>query len=36
MDVKTLLSPEDALVDVRAPDKARLLQDLAGRAAAAL
>ncbi|MBV8565459.1 MAG: PTS sugar transporter subunit IIA [Methylobacteriaceae bacterium] len=36
MDVKTLLFPKDALVDVRAPDKARLLQDLAGHAAAAL
>jgi hypothetical protein len=26
--VKTLLSPDDALIDVRAPDKLRLLQDL--------
>jgi hypothetical protein len=28
VDVKTLLSPDDALVDVRAPNKLRLLQDL--------
>jgi PTS system nitrogen regulatory IIA component len=36
MDIKDLLSPNDALVDVRAADKGRLLQELAERAAAAL
>jgi PTS system nitrogen regulatory IIA component len=36
MDIKEFLSPSDALVDVRAPDKARLLQELARRAATAL
>jgi PTS system nitrogen regulatory IIA component len=36
MDIKEFLSPTDTLVDVRAPDKTRLLQDLARRAAATL
>jgi PTS system nitrogen regulatory IIA component len=36
MDIKDFLSPRDALVDVRAGDKTRLLQDLAERAAVAL
>ena len=36
MDIKEFLSPVDALVDVTAPDKARLLQELARRAAATL
>jgi PTS system nitrogen regulatory IIA component len=36
MDIKEFLAPTDTLVDVRASDKTRLLQDLARRAAAAL
>jgi len=36
MDIKDFLAPADAAIDVRAPDKARLLQELARRAAAAL
>jgi PTS system nitrogen regulatory IIA component len=36
MDVKDFLASADAAIDVRAPDKARLLQELARRAAAAL
>jgi nitrogen PTS system EIIA component len=36
MDIKEFLSPTDILVDVRASDKTRLLQELARRAAAAL
>ena len=36
MDIKDFLSPADALVDLRAPDKLRLLQDLSVRAAASL
>ena len=36
MDIKEFLSPVDALVDVTAPDKARLLQELARRASATL
>jgi nitrogen PTS system EIIA component len=36
MGIKEFLSPTDALVDVRASDKARLLQELARRAAATL
>jgi len=36
MDIKDFLSPGDAIVDVRLADKARLLQELAERAAAAL
>ena len=36
MDIKEFLSPADALVDVRVPDKARLLQELAHRAATTL
>jgi PTS system nitrogen regulatory IIA component len=36
MDIKDLLSPADVMVDVRAPDKSRLLYDLARRAADAL
>jgi nitrogen PTS system EIIA component len=36
MDIKDFLLPGDTLVNVRAPDKTHLLQDLAGRAAIAL
>jgi nitrogen PTS system EIIA component len=36
MEIKDFLSPDDALIKVRAPDKSRLLQDLAARAASAL
>jgi nitrogen PTS system EIIA component len=36
MQIRDFLSPGDALIKARAPDKARLLQDLAARAAAAL
>src|SRR5215831_15754100 len=36
MEIKDFLSPDDTLIKVRAPDKTRLLQDLAARAAAAL
>jgi nitrogen PTS system EIIA component len=36
MEIKDFLSPDDALVKIRAPDKTRLLQDLASRAASAL
>ena len=36
MHIKDFLSPSDALVDVRAADKDRLLQELAERAATAL
>jgi len=36
MEITDFLSPDDALIKVRAPDKARLLQDLAARAASAL
>jgi PTS system nitrogen regulatory IIA component len=36
MDIKEFLSPADALVDLRISDKARLLQELAHRAATAL
>ena len=36
MDIKDFLSPADVMVDVRAADKTRLLQDLARRAADAL
>jgi nitrogen PTS system EIIA component len=36
MNIKDFLSPTDALVDLRAPDKLRLLQDLSVRAAASL
>ena len=36
MDIREFLAPADTLVDLRAADKTRLLQDLAGRAAAAL
>jgi PTS system nitrogen regulatory IIA component len=35
MDIKHFLSEGDALVDVRAPDKTRLLKDLCARAAKA-
>jgi PTS system nitrogen regulatory IIA component len=35
MDIKSFLSPADVLMDVSAPDKARLLQKLADRAASA-
>jgi PTS system nitrogen regulatory IIA component len=36
MEIKDFLSPDNALTKVRAPDKTRLLQDLAARAASAL
>jgi PTS system nitrogen regulatory IIA component len=36
MDIKDFLSPDHALIDVRAADKAGLLQDLSSRAALAL
>jgi nitrogen PTS system EIIA component len=36
MDIKDFLAPAEAVIDVRAPDKARLLCDLARHAAAAL
>jgi PTS system nitrogen regulatory IIA component len=36
MEITDFLSPGDALIKARAPDKTRLLQDLAARAAAAL
>jgi PTS system nitrogen regulatory IIA component len=36
MDIKEFLSPADALVDVRVSDKARLLRELACRAATTL
>jgi nitrogen PTS system EIIA component len=36
MEIKEFLSPGDTLVDVRASDKTRLLQQLAHRAAASL
>ena len=36
MDIKDFLSPADVLLDVRAADKVRLLQDLSKRGAAAL
>jgi PTS system nitrogen regulatory IIA component len=36
MDIKDFLSPDHALIDVRASDKAALLQDLSSRAALAL
>jgi PTS system nitrogen regulatory IIA component len=36
MKIENFLSPTDALVDVRAPDRARLIQELAARAAAGL
>ena len=36
MDIKDFLLPTDALIKVRVPDKTRLLQELAARAAAAL
>jgi PTS system nitrogen regulatory IIA component len=36
MEIKDFLSPDDALIKSRAPDKTRLLQDLASRAASAL
>lgn len=36
MEIKDFLSPDDALIKIRAPDKTRLLQDLASRAASAL
>jgi nitrogen PTS system EIIA component len=36
MEIRDFLSPDDALLKVRAPDKTRLLQDLAARAASAL
>jgi Phosphoenolpyruvate-dependent sugar phosphotransferase system, EIIA 2 len=36
MDIQEFLSPGDTLVDVRASDKTRLLQELAHRAAATL
>lgn len=36
MEIRDFLSSENALINVRAPDKTRLLQDLAVRAATAL
>src|SRR5713101_453735 len=36
MDIQDFLSPADAIVDVRAPDKVRLLRELSSRAASAL
>jgi PTS system nitrogen regulatory IIA component len=36
MEIRDILAPGDALIKARAPDKTRLLQDLAARAAAAL
>jgi nitrogen PTS system EIIA component len=36
MEITDFLSPADAMIKVRAPDKTRLLQDLAARAAAVL
>ena len=36
MEIKDFLSPDDALVKIRAPDKTRLLQELATRAASVL
>jgi PTS system nitrogen regulatory IIA component len=36
MEIRDFLSPDDAMNNVRAPDKTHLLQDLAARAAAAL
>jgi nitrogen PTS system EIIA component len=36
MEIRDFLSPDDALMKVRAADKTRLLQDLAARAASAL
>jgi PTS system nitrogen regulatory IIA component len=36
MKIEDLLSQEDAVVDLRAPDKAGLIQDLAARAALSL
>ncbi len=36
MEIKDFLSPDDALVKIRAPDKTRLLQELASRAASVL
>jgi PTS system nitrogen regulatory IIA component len=36
MEIRDFLSPDDALTNLRAPDKTHLLQDLAARAAAAL
>jgi len=35
MEIRDFLSPDNALINVRAPDKTRLLQDLAARAATA-
>jgi nitrogen PTS system EIIA component len=36
MEIRDFLSPVDALINLRVPDKTRLLQELATRAAAAL
>ena len=36
MKISDFLAPDDALIDLHAPDKMRVLQILAGRAAAAL
>jgi nitrogen PTS system EIIA component len=36
MEIRDFLSPVDAMIKVRAPDKTRLLQELAARAAATL
>jgi PTS system nitrogen regulatory IIA component len=36
MKIEDILTPSDTLVDLRASDRARLIQDMAGRAASAL
>jgi PTS system nitrogen regulatory IIA component len=36
MKIEDILTPSDALVDVRALDRTRLIQDMAGRAASSL
>ncbi len=36
MKIEDILTPSDALVDVRASDRTRLIQDMAGRAASTL
>lgn len=36
MDIKSFLAPGDAVVDIRAADKTRLLTELCNRAAASL
>jgi PTS system nitrogen regulatory IIA component len=36
MEIRDILSPDDAMIRIRAPDKTRLLQELAARAASTL